>query len=129
MDTEQIYVVQVIRDGKVEPFPDLMRPLSLVAELSDMRPTQTHLVCGLVSRGWPERRSWSVGKLVSDMGTLGFEFEYAVVPGATVRFLPLTIENFAVFKGDMTGWDDLAARFPTTEQLRWYFREQLTPAS
>lgn len=134
MDTEQVYVMQHVYGDKVLPYPEVVMVRALVAQTRPDYALQTHILCCTVSRlGGQEWRNVGVGEQVSDMGTLGFAFVDALGTragvDATVRFLPLTVDNFGVFEEVMVGWEELAARFPTTDELRAYFRDLLEPTS
>lgn len=126
-----VFVVQRIVDGAVDPNAELMTGLVLEDPDHDAyAPLTTKLIRGWAMRFEPLAMTIPVGELVSDMGALGFEWIDANASRgrdtpARIRFLPLTVENFVVFKDIMVGWQDLNARLRTTPDLRFYFREQM----
>ena len=126
-----VYVVQRVVDGAVLSVPDLATETTLDPAVGSYDPplTKQRIHC-VVLRSEIRGAVFPVGDLVSDMGALGFEYVDADssvgrAEPAYIRFLPLTAENFVVFKACMVGWDRLAAQLPTTSDLRYYFREQM----
>ena len=130
-----VYVVQRVSEGRVWPEPDLMteahfQPLE-TGEGVYYAPNAAQLLCGVVSRMEPQEMRIAVGSDMVDMGAAFHVLDATATESSgaevRVRFLPLTTENFGVFKDHMIGWDEIAARFTTTEALRANFREMLVP--